>query len=217
MWQIIFSFQKSSLAQVSRNKKKLRNVLSRKNSVASVPICFISSKTVGLAGRCVDIKCMFPCSLHLLFKIFFASINISDIRVRYPCSRIFTYWQTASGTWRTNRSIFVTFRWKVPRKFHSRYCHKFMGHIVTYRPTARQRLGKQIPPRANAANNRTSIARQRSGKHTSTVEVVFTASSVRSVRQDRRVVESSFEKPACWDRSLGAEDLNWAESSNWQL
>jgi hypothetical protein len=34
-----------------------------------------------------------------------------------------------------------------------------VGHFVTYRPIARQRLGKHIPEGASARNNRTSIAR----------------------------------------------------------
>jgi hypothetical protein len=51
--------------------------------------------------------------------------------------------------------------------------------IVTYRPTARQRLGKHIPAGANARNNRTVIARQRISEQTfSTTEAVFSAWSV---------------------------------------
>jgi hypothetical protein len=38
-------------------------------------------------------------------------------------------------------------------------------HIVTCIPIARQQLGKHISAGANALNNRTSIARQRIGKH----------------------------------------------------
>jgi hypothetical protein len=38
-------------------------------------------------------------------------------------------------------------------------------NIVTYRPIARQRLGKHLPARANARNIMTSIARQRISKH----------------------------------------------------
>jgi hypothetical protein len=46
--------------------------------------------------------------------------------------------------------------------------------IVTYRPIARQRLGKHIPAGANARNNITSIAGQRISKHaTLTIEVFF--------------------------------------------
>jgi hypothetical protein len=37
--------------------------------------------------------------------------------------------------------------------------------IVTYIPTARQRLSKHIPVGANARNNRASTARQRISKH----------------------------------------------------
>jgi hypothetical protein len=36
---------------------------------------------------------------------------------------------------------------------------------LTYRPIARQRLGKYIPAGVNARNNMTSIARQRISKH----------------------------------------------------
>jgi hypothetical protein len=43
-----------------------------------------------------------------------------------------------------------------------------------YRPIARQRLGKHVPAKANARNNRTFIARQRISKHASlTIEAVF--------------------------------------------
>jgi histone acetyltransferase (RNA polymerase elongator complex component) len=50
---------------------------------------------------------------------------------------------------------------------------------VTYRPTARQRLGKHIPAEANAHNNRTSTARQRMSKHASlTIETMSSAWSV---------------------------------------
>jgi hypothetical protein len=38
-------------------------------------------------------------------------------------------------------------------------------NIVTYRPIARQQLGKHIPAGANERNNRKSIARQRISKH----------------------------------------------------
>jgi hypothetical protein len=37
--------------------------------------------------------------------------------------------------------------------------------IMSYRPIARQRLGKHIPAVANARNNMTCIARQRISKH----------------------------------------------------
>jgi hypothetical protein len=52
---------------------------------------------------------------------------------------------------------------------------------VTCIAIARQRLGKQIPAEANSDNYRTSIARQRTSKHTSlTTEAVFPAWSVKS-------------------------------------
>jgi hypothetical protein len=79
--------------------------------------------------------------------------------------------------------------------------------IVTYRPIARQRLGKHIPAGANARNNRTSIARLRISKHT--IDDVFSAWSVQADYKevvDR--VESSFETPAYRDMSFGAEELN---------
>jgi hypothetical protein len=45
---------------------------------------------------------------------------------------------------------------------------------VTYRPIARQRLGKHILAQAYARINRTSTARQRVSKHASlTIEAVF--------------------------------------------
>jgi hypothetical protein len=39
------------------------------------------------------------------------------------------------------------------------------NHIVTYRPIARKRIGKDIPMGADARNNRTSNARQLISKH----------------------------------------------------
>jgi hypothetical protein len=39
--------------------------------------------------------------------------------------------------------------------------------VLTYRPIVRQRLGKHIPAKAKARNNKTSIARQRISKHAS--------------------------------------------------
>jgi hypothetical protein len=42
--------------------------------------------------------------------------------------------------------------------------------IVTYRPIARQRLGKHIPVGANARYNRASVAGQRRGKHASSTK-----------------------------------------------
>jgi hypothetical protein len=40
-------------------------------------------------------------------------------------------------------------------------------YTVTCTPIARQRFGKHIPAEANAQNNTTSVARQRSYKHAS--------------------------------------------------
>jgi hypothetical protein len=57
-------------------------------------------------------------------------------------------------------------------------CYFF--YIVTCILIARQRLGKHIPAQVNSRNNRTSIARQWISKHTSTIEVVFSAWSVQS-------------------------------------
>jgi hypothetical protein len=49
-----------------------------------------------------------------------------------------------------------------------------MLHIVTYRPIARQRLGKHIPAQEYARNNRMSIARQRTSQWASLIiEAVF--------------------------------------------
>jgi hypothetical protein len=57
--------------------------------------------------------------------------------------------------------------------------------IVTYRPIAKQRLGKHIPAEANARNNRTSIARQRISKHYSlSIEIVFSAWSVQRIYKE---------------------------------
>jgi hypothetical protein len=54
-------------------------------------------------------------------------------------------------------------------------------NIMTYRPIARQRLGKPIHTGANARSNRTYIVRQRISKHASlTIEVVLSAWSVQS-------------------------------------
>jgi hypothetical protein len=64
-------------------------------------------------------------------------------------------------------------------------------NILTYRPIARQRLGKDIPAEANALNNRTYIARQRITKHASlTIEAVFSTCSVQSGYKE---VSSSIE------------------------
>jgi hypothetical protein len=49
---------------------------------------------------------------------------------------------------------------------------------VTCIPTARQRLGKHIPTRANVRDNRTSIARKQRVKHaSSTIRAVFSVVS----------------------------------------
>jgi hypothetical protein len=71
---------------------------------------------------------------------------------------------------------------------------------VTYRPIARQRLGKHIPAGANAYNIRTSIARQRISKDASlTIEAVFCVVLAkwlqRSFKQHRElvVVRNSFQ------------------------
>jgi hypothetical protein len=54
--------------------------------------------------------------------------------------------------------------------------------IVTCIPIARQQLGTHIPARANARNNRTSVARQQISKHGSlTTEAVFSVGSVQVV------------------------------------
>jgi hypothetical protein len=56
---------------------------------------------------------------------------------------------------------------------------------VTYRPIARQRLGKHIPVQAYA-RNRTSITMQRTSQHTSlAIQAVF---SVGSVQRDYKEV-----------------------------
>jgi hypothetical protein len=94
-----------------------------------------------------------------------------------------------------------------------------MLSIVTSISIARQRPGKHIPAGANARNNRTSIAKQRISKHaTLTIEAVFSTWSVQS--EYKEVFSSiewseglSFGTPACQDMSLGAEELNWVESS----
>jgi hypothetical protein len=91
--------------------------------------------------------------------------------------------------------------------------------IATYRPIARQRLGKLIPARANARSNRTFSARHRISKHASLrIEAVFSAWSVQSGYKEvfssmKRSKESSFGTPACRDMNLGAEELNWVGSS----
>jgi hypothetical protein len=63
----------------------------------------------------------------------------------------------------------------------------------------------------------TSIARQWISKHASlTIEAVFFVGSVQSGYKEvlgKKVVDSTLETPACQDMSLGAEELNWVESS----
>jgi hypothetical protein len=61
-------------------------------------------------------------------------------------------------------------------------------NIVTYRPIARQRLGKHIPVEAYARNNRTSIARQRISKPAfSTIDrLCFLLSPCRGVIKGQR-------------------------------
>jgi hypothetical protein len=50
-----------------------------------------------------------------------------------------------------------------------------LHNIVTYRPTARQRLGKHILVEAYERNNRTSTARQRISKQVFNRQAVFSA------------------------------------------
>jgi hypothetical protein len=86
--------------------------------------------------------------------------------------------------------------------------------VVTCIPFARQRLGKHIPGWANARKNRTSIARQRIGKHTSlTTEVVvlawFLQSGYKGVFSSVVVVESEVKS-----RVSGRQPArNWTEFS----
>jgi hypothetical protein len=64
----------------------------------------------------------------------------------------------------------------------------FSENIVTCIPIARQRFDKHIPLPANSLNNRTSIVRQRTSKHTYlTREALF---SVRSVPRDYKRIYS---------------------------
>jgi hypothetical protein len=70
--------------------------------------------------------------------------------------------------------------WQLIRQCHIKRNSYEIG-ILTYRPTARQRLGKHTPAETNTRNNRTPIARQRISKHMSlTIEAVFSAWSVQS-------------------------------------
>jgi hypothetical protein len=50
------------------------------------------------------------------------------------------------------------------------------NHIVTYRPIARQQLGKDIPAEAYAGNNKTSIARQQISKKSQNSGPIFCVS-----------------------------------------
>jgi hypothetical protein len=87
--------------------------------------------------------------------------------------------------------------------------------IVTYRPIARQRLGKHIPAGANARNNMASIAIQRISKHASlTIEPLFSAWSVQNGYKEEfsweelvvvRSWESSAEKSEQWSGDLCRE------------
>jgi hypothetical protein len=105
-----------------------------------------------------------------------------------------------------------------PLQTYPPYLHNIYFNIVTYRPVATQRLGKHIPTGANA-RNRTPIARNRISKHASvTTEAVFSAWSLQSgykevLSSTELSEESSFGTTACRDMSLGAEELNWVESS----
>jgi hypothetical protein len=66
--------------------------------------------------------------------------------------------------------------------------------IVTHRPIARQGLGKHIPAEAYARNNRTSIARQRISKQTSTIQrLCFLRGPCRGIIKEQRM---SFERVA---------------------
>jgi hypothetical protein len=60
-------------------------------------------------------------------------------------------------------------------------CTPVYIYIVKCIPIARQRLSKHIPTRAKARDSRTSIARQRCGKHaSSTIEAMFSVGYVES-------------------------------------
>jgi hypothetical protein len=57
--------------------------------------------------------------------------------------------------------------------------------VVRAIPIARQRVAKHTPAKANAWNNRTSIARQGRGKEAlSTKQTVFSVASAKSVIRD---------------------------------
>jgi hypothetical protein len=81
-----------------------------------------------------------------------------------------------------------------------------MFHIVTCIPIARQRLGKDIPARANARKNMTSIARQRISKHASLTIEAAVQSGYTEVFSIVDSEESSFGTSAIRDM---ISDLNW--------
>jgi hypothetical protein len=87
-------------------------------------------------------------------------------------------------------------------------CMQQFEYIVTYRPTARQRLCTHIPVGANARNSRTYIARQWSSKHASLIletvifvwsmqsgykEVFSSTEYSRSCRELSRVLEMAVQ------------------------
>jgi hypothetical protein len=98
---------------------------------------------------------------------------------------------------------------------------------VTYRPTARKRIGKHIPAEAYARKNRTSINRQRISKQASTIErLCFLRGPCRWIIKGQRgsfelVVEnwfSSGDSSLRWLRRNGKkgttlckEDFMWVE------
>jgi hypothetical protein len=65
-------------------------------------------------------------------------------------------------------------------------------HTVTCTPISRQQVGKHVPVEANARNNWTSVATQRSCKHASlTIEnCAFRGVRARSYLEDSRHYES---------------------------
>jgi hypothetical protein len=78
-------------------------------------------------------------------------------------------------------------------------------NIVTYRPIARQRLGKHIPEEAYVRKNKTSIVRQRISIQTLILErLCFLSGPYRGVIKGRR---KSFELVVV---------ENWVEFWRWQ-
>jgi hypothetical protein len=72
-------------------------------------------------------------------------------------------------------------------------------HGVMYRPTAMQRLGKNIPAGANTRNNRIYIARQRVSEHASlTIQAAFSAWSVQNGY--KKAFESTESRKPVWRR-----------------